>query len=129
MTEPGGRWAALRITIQFADLLHRSTPGPGSDSCLTTGVYNSFEVMVRARGRSLTCSYLLCSLCSEALGLPQGAYLDFPRSRELDMAVGRYRVRFAAFGIQAQDILLRLTNRRLYIVPHAQSYLAGLDGV
>ena len=43
------------------------------------------------------------------------------------MAVGRYRALFAAFGIQAQDILLRSTNRGFYKGPHAQSYLAGFD--
>ena len=82
MTEPGGRWAALRSAILFADLLQRGAPGPASDSYLATGVYSSFELMVRAHGRSPTLSYLLCSLFSDALGLPQGAYLDFPRSRE-----------------------------------------------
>ena len=82
MTESGGMWAALTSTIQFADLLQRGAPGPGSDSYLTTGAYSSFELMVRTHGRSPTSSYLLCSLSSDALGLPQGAYLDFPRSRE-----------------------------------------------
>ena len=82
MTEPGGRWAALWSAIQFADLLQRGASGPGSDSFLTTGVYSSLELMVHTHGRSPTSSYLLCSLSSDALGLPQGAYLDFPRSRE-----------------------------------------------
>ena len=70
MAEPGGKWAALRSTIQFADLLQRGAPGPGSDSYLTTGVYSSFALMVRAHGRSPTPSYLLCSLFSDAPGLP-----------------------------------------------------------
>ena len=109
---------ALRTTIQFADLLQRGAPGPGSDSYLTTGICSPFELMVRAHGRSPTSSYLLCSLFSDALGLPQGAYLDFPHSREWEAAVGRYRALFAGVGIQAQDILLRLTHRRLYIGPH-----------
>ena len=43
MTEEGGRRAALRSTIQFADLLQRGAPRPGSDSYLTTCVYSSFE--------------------------------------------------------------------------------------
>ena len=84
--------------------------------------------MVRVHERSPTSSYLLCSLFSDALGLPEGAYLDFPRSREWEVAVGRYRALFAAFGIQAQDIVLRLANRRLYIAPQVQSSLADLDG-
>ena len=29
MTEPGGRWAALRNAIQFADLLQRAPPDRG----------------------------------------------------------------------------------------------------
>ena len=124
MTEPGGRGAALRSTTQFGDLFQRDAPGPGSGSYLTTGVYNSFELMVRAHGRRSTSSYLLCFLLSDALGLPQGTYLDFPRSREWEVAVGRYRALFAAFGIQAEDIILRLTNRRLYIGPHVQLCLA-----
>ena len=90
MNESGERWAALRNTMQFADLLQRDVPGPGPASYLTTGVYSSFELMVRAHGRSPTSSFLLCSLFSDALGLPQAAYLDFPRSREWAVAVGRY---------------------------------------
>ena len=119
---------ALRSTIQFADLLQRGAYGPGSDNYFTAGVYSSFELMVRAHGRSQTSLYLKCSLFSEALGLPQGAYLDFLRSREWEVAAGRYRALFAAFRIQAQDILLRLTHWRLYIGSHVQPYLAGLDG-
>ena len=43
------------------------------------------------------------------------------------MAVGRYRALFAAFGIRSQNVPLRLTNRWLYIGPHVQEYLTGLD--
>ena len=127
MNESGERWAALRGTIQFADFLQRDVPGPGPASYLSTDVYSSFELMVRNQGRSPTSSFLLCSLFSDALGLPQAAYIDFPRSREWQVAVGRYRALFVAFGIRPQDILLRLTNRRLYIGPHVQEYLVGLD--
>ena len=66
------------------------------------------------------------TLFSNALGLPQAAYLDLPRLRdEWEVAVGRCRELFAAFGVQSQDVLLRLTNRRLYNGSHAQEYLAG----
>ena len=106
--ESGQRWAALRSAAQFADLLQRDVPGPGPASYLTTGVYSSFEIMIRAHGRSPTSSFLLCSLFSDALGLPQEAYLNFPRSREWEVAVDRYRTLFVAFGIRAQDILLQL---------------------
>ena len=83
--------------------------------------------MVRAHGRSPTSSFLLCSLFSDALGLLQEAYLDFPRSREWEVAVDRYRTLFVAFGSRSQDILLLSPNRRLYIGPHVQEYLAALD--
>ena len=121
VNESKGRWAALRNIIQFADLLQRDVPGPGSATYLTTGVYSSFELMVRVHGRSPTSSFLLCSLFSDALGLPRAAYLDFPHPSEWEEAVGRYRALFT------QDILLRLTNRRLDIGPHVEEYLVGLD--
>ena len=113
--------------MQCADLLQRDVPGPGPASYLIPGVYNSFELMVRAQGRNSHSSSLLCSLSSDALGLPQGAYLDFRRPMEWGVAVGRYRALFAAFGIRSRDILLPLTNRRRYFGPHVQEYLAGLD--
>ena len=78
---PRERWATLRNTIQLADLFHRGVPGPGPACYLTAGVYSCFEVMVRAHGRSPISSFLLCPLFSDALGLPEVAYLDFPRSR------------------------------------------------
>ena len=98
MTEPGGKLAALRSTIQFAELLQPGTPVQGSNSYLTTGVCRSFELMVRTHGRSPTSSYRLCSQFSDDLGLPQGVYLDFPRSMEWHVAVGRYRALFAALS-------------------------------
>ena len=36
---------------------------------------------------------------------------------------------FIAFEILPQDALLRLPNRRLYIGPHVQEYLMGLDSM
>ena len=74
--------------------------------------------------RSPVYSFLLCSLFSDALGVPQAAYFDFPRWREwgwLSVAA----VQFAAFRIRSQNVPLRLTNRRLYIGLHVQDYLAG----
>ena len=120
MTESWGRWAALCNTMQFTDHLQRDVPGPGPASYSTTGVYNSFELIVRAQGRTPASSFLLCSLFSDALGLPQAAHLDFPCARGWEVAVGCYRALFAAFGIRSQHILLRLTNRRFYIGPHVQ---------
>ena len=64
---------------------------------------------------------------SDALGLLSQAYLDFLRSKEWEAAVTRYRMLFTAFDIRPQDVLLRLPNRRIYIGPHVQEYLVGLD--
>ena len=50
-----------------------------------------------------------------------------PRSSEWEVAVRRHRALLAAFGIRSQNVLLRLTNRRLYIRTNVQEYLAGLD--
>lgn len=77
-----GGGAALRTTIQFANLLQRKAPGPGPASLLTTGGHSPFELLVRAHGRILTISLVLCSLSCLALGLLQGVYLGFPRLRE-----------------------------------------------
>lgn len=99
MNEIGGRWAALKITIQCADLLQQDTPGPGPTTYFTTGVFRSFELMVHAHGRIPTSSFLFCSLFSNALGLPLGSYLDIPRQNEWEAAGGRYRGLFTASGV------------------------------
>ena len=48
------------------------------------------------------------SLFSDAMDLPQGAYLDFPRTREWEVAAANYRTLFAAYvvgyGIGPQDL-------------------------
>ena len=51
-------------------------------SYVTTGSHATFELTVRTHGRSPTSSFLLCSQFSDALSLPQRAYLDFPRPKE-----------------------------------------------
>ena len=70
---------------------------------------------------------MLYSFFNDALDLPQEACLDIPRTREWEAAVAHYRTRFTAYGLPSQDVLLRLISRRLYIGPHVQAYLAGLD--
>ena len=113
----------MESTLQFVELLeeciHRLDPA----SHVTTGSHNTFERMVRAHGRDRTPSFLLCSLFSDALGLPSAAYLDFPRPGEWESAISRYRTLFIAFEIRPQDVLLRLPDRR--IGPHVQEYLLG----
>ena len=79
---------------------------PRSDlpSYVTTGSHDTFEEMVRTHGRSPTFSFLLCFLFADALGLPQGAFVDFSRPREWRAAVGHYHEIFA------QDAMLCLPN-------------------
>ena len=112
---------------QIAELLEEDAPLLVPASYVTTGSHHTFEHMVRTHGRSPTSSSLLCSLCYDALCLPRDAYLDFPRTREGEAAASCYRVVFEAYAIQPQDIFLRLPNRRVYIAPHDQEFLAGLD--
>ena len=121
--EPGQGWAALRSTVQFADLLQRNVPGPGPTSYLS---HNRRLQLFRAHG---TCpreepnssSFLLCSPFCDALGLPQEAYLDFPRSREWEVAVGPlpHAVRRARDPITACPAPITKPTR-LCIGPHVQ---------
>ena len=124
---PGGRWPAVAGALPFAEFLEEDDPRLGPASYVTTGSHDTFEEMVRTHGSNPTSWFLLCSLFGDALGLPQGAYLDFPRPRELTAAAGHYREIFAAYGIRPQDTVLRLPNRRIHILPHVQEFLAGLD--
>ena len=116
----------MRGALQFAELLEEDGPRLVPASYVTTGSPPTFEHMVRTHGRNPTSSFLLCSLFSDALGLPQEAYLDSPGTREWEVAAAHYRERFAAYAIQPRDILLQLPNRRLYIAPHVQEFQAGL---
>ena len=43
-----------------------------------SGIYGTFELMLRAHRRSSTSSSLLCSIFCDALDLPHGAYFDLP---------------------------------------------------
>ena len=74
-----------------------------------------------------TSSFLLCSLFCDALSLPRGAYLEFPRPREWEAIAGRHHALFAAHAIQPQDVLLRRPNRRLHVGSYLHEYLASLD--
>ena len=73
---------------------------------------------MRIHGGDPTSSFLLYSLLGDALGVPQGAYLDSPRPREWPAAAGHHRDIFAAYFICPQEIVLRPPNRRIYILPH-----------
>ena len=122
-----GRLGAVRGALQFATSVQRHISGLESASYVATGTYGTFELTLHAHGRSSTPSFLLrCQFC-DALDLPQGAYLNFPRPSKWETAAYRYRTLFAAHVIQPQDILLRLQNQRIYITTHVQQYLVGLD--
>ena len=80
---PGGRWPTVEGALQFAELIEEyGAPLLQPASYVTTSSHETFELMVRTHGRSPTSSFLLFSLFSDALSLPQRAYLDFPRPRE-----------------------------------------------
>lgn len=100
----GERWAAVWSALQFAPLFQRGVPGPGPANYETTGVCSTFEFMVHAHRRSPTSLFLLCSLFCDALSLPRGAYLDFPRPREWKASAGNYHVLFGAHAIQPQEV-------------------------
>ena len=49
------------------------------------------------------------------------------RPRKWQAVASHYHEVFAGYAIRAQDILLWLPNRRIYIPPHVQEFLAGFD--
>ena len=71
---------------QFAERLQEGVPRLDSASYVTTGSHDTFELMVRAHGRSPTLSFLLCSLLSDVLDPPSQVYLDSLLSREWEAA-------------------------------------------
>ena len=111
----------------FAELLTEDGLWLDPTSYATTGPQDTFEEMITTHGSSPTSPFLLCSLFGVALGLPQGAYLDFARPTERRAAAGHYREIFAEYAIFPRDTVLRLPNRRIYILPHVQELVAGLN--
>lgn len=100
IAEQGQMWAVVRGALQFVALFQRGVPGPGAASYATASAHSTFDIMVSAHERSPTSSFLLCSLFCDALRLPRGAYLDFPRLRGWNAIAGHYRVLFAARELQ-----------------------------
>lgn len=84
MTESGGGMGGGEGLLAVRRSPSARRPQTGAASYVTTGVHSTFESMVAAHRRSPTPSSPLSSLCSDAVGLPHGAYLDFPRSSELE---------------------------------------------
>ena len=93
----------------------------------STGVYNTFEDMLRAQGNCVTASFFLRTLFCDALGLPSGAYIEGPRPLGWTQVVDCYRQLFRTSNVRVQDVVLRLQGRRLYIGPHVQEFPVHLD--
>ena len=101
-----------------AEVLEEDGPRLVPGSYVMTGSHPTSEHIVRTHERSPTSPFLLFSLFSDALGLPQEAYLNFTRARKLEVAAAHYRERLAVYAFKPRDILLQLPNRRLCIAPH-----------
>ena len=87
--------------------------------------------MVRTHGSSPTSSFLLCSLFGDALGLPQGAYLDFSRPRKWRATAGHYRETFAARTASARRILCsdsRIEGSTSYLMSKSSSRVSTPRG-
>ena len=68
----------MRSTLQFTEPFKEGVPRLDPANHVTTGLHNTFELMVKAHGRSPTSSFLFFSVFNDALGLPLPAYLDCP---------------------------------------------------
>ena len=64
---PRGRWPALGIALQFAELLEEDAPRLVPASYVRTGSHHTFEHMVRTHGRSPTS---FCSCCAPCSAMP-----------------------------------------------------------
>ena len=123
-----GRWSAVRIALQL--VRHPRSVGhsrTGASQLRNDCHYGTFELMLRGHGGGPTSSFLLCSLFCDALDLPEGAYVDFPRPRECEAAADRYCKLFAAYAAQPHDIFFRVPNHILRGGPHVQEHLVGQD--
>ena len=62
-----GRWVAVRGGLQFAARVQRSIPGPEPASYVTTGIYSTFELMLRAMGGAQS-RRSCCAPCTRCAG-------------------------------------------------------------
>ena len=115
--------------IRFSTIVGQEPSQLDQTEYQSTGVYNTFEDMLRAQGHCVTASFLLCTLVCDTLGLPSGIYIECPRPLGWIQVVDRYRQLFGTNNVRAQDVVLRLQGRRLYIGPHVQEFLLHLDPV
>lgn len=78
ITERGGGVAVVRGALRFTDLIQLGIPGSEPVIYVMVGIDSAFELTMRVCGKSPTSSFLLCFLCSDALGLPRGLISIFP---------------------------------------------------
>lgn len=94
--------------MQFTDLFQRGVSRPEPASYVATDVHSKFRFMMRALEKIPTSSFILFSLFSDALDLPQGAYLARPpatRGCRKWLSTDTYRALFTAFEIHPQDTI------------------------
>lgn len=112
---------------QFADLLQRGIPKPELVRYVTTGVYSTLELLVRALEGSPASSFLLC-LAQRCSGPASGSLSRLPppegmgsSCRPLPRAVHRLRAPTAGYlASTTKEESLRRASR-------PGEYLAGLD--
>lgn len=67
---PGPNRGGVGSTLQLLELVEEAIPWLYPAKYVTTASHSTFELMVRAHGRSPTALFLLYLLFSDALGMP-----------------------------------------------------------
>ena len=127
-TEQRGRsMTTVKNAIIFARML--CTRAVLSPRAYTPGkLFTSLADLVWQQGGCETSSYILCPLFGNVLGLPQNAFAAFPRKSGWNAAVKAYRPPFQVVGATPDKVVVLLSGKRLYILPHVQDYLLDLHG-
>ena len=127
-TEQRGRsMTAVKNAIVFARMLRTRAVLP--PRAYTPGKsFTSLDDLVRQQGGCETSSYILCPLFGDVLGLPQNAFAEFPRTSGWNAAVEAYRPLLQVVGATPDKVVVLLSGKRLYILPHVQEYLLDLHG-
>ena len=75
-TEADGRWPRTFEALRFSTIVGQEPSQLDQAKYPSTGVYKTFEDMLRAQGYCVTASFLLCTLYCDTLGLPSGLTLS-----------------------------------------------------
>ena len=70
--EADGRWARTFEALRFSTIVGQEPSQLDQTEHQSTGVYNTFEDMLRAQGHCVTASFLVCTLLCDTLGIPSG---------------------------------------------------------